>query len=304
MERRLNIWVYIVLACLLAYLTLNFITKESKNFSSLNYNWSNTKIIKEYKIVTLDSVSDNYLSLKISKKLKVNPYNTFKLENENGVYFFRFNYSISNNKETNFRDLIWLNKNPEIIGEKFNLIELDLPILKTNGANFITISDNQLYQNEAKYFRKELRRIKNVNFSGNNKDIYGFNYSGHKELTFKSLNINYDNFPKAQYYIIMIKPKENIETAFRNLKEFVLKALSDKNMKKIILITQPVYKDTAPSIITFNNKLINFSKGKTNVLYVDTNLIGNDFPNFYRENINEISKEGYEKIAKNVSKLF
>ena len=102
----------------------------------------------------------------------------------------------------------------------------------------------------------------------------------------------------------MIKPKENIETAFRNLKEFVLKALSDKNMKKIILITQPVYKDTAPSIITFNNKLINFSKGKTNVLYVDTNLIGNDFPNFYRENINEISKEGYEKIAKNVSKLF
>ena len=114
MERRLNIWVYIVLACILAYLTLNFITKESKNFSSLNYNWSNTKIIKEYKIVTLDSVSDNYLSLKISKKLKVNPYNTFKLENENGVYFFRFNYSISNNKETNFRELIWLNKNPEI----------------------------------------------------------------------------------------------------------------------------------------------------------------------------------------------
>tara|TARA_R110000868_G_scaffold162747_1_gene394230 strand:+ start:6076 stop:6990 length:915 start_codon:yes stop_codon:yes gene_type:complete len=303
MGKKLNFWVYTVLACVLTHLTWSFIFVESNNYSSLNYNWSKTKEIKVFENVVIDSVSENFLRLVTTKKLNVKPFSTYKIKNKYKTYFFRFNYSIPGDKEITFKDLIWLNTMPKIENKKFYLIEVDLPIKETKGVNVTTIGDDQIFQNEAKYFRKELRRINNVNFFGDKKDIYGFNYIGNKNLTFQYLNNNYLEVPKTEYYVIMLKPEDNIEIAYLNLKEFILKVISKKRAEKIILITLPIYNESISTLRDFNIKLINFSKENKNIFLVDSNLILKGMPNFYRKSINEISKEGYERLAKQVSKI-
>jgi hypothetical protein len=304
MERKLNICVYTTLAILLGYLIWNFISKESRNFSSLNYAWTIIEIIKNFELVSLDSISDEYLRIKTSNKLELKPQNTFKLENEKGAYYFRYTYSIIESDGVIFKGLIWLNSQPKFLNEKFDLIEIILPISETKGVDFITIGDEQLYQNEAKYFRKELRRRKNVNFLGAKKDIYGFNYSGDKSLSFKQLNTNYTKIPKAQYFVIMLRPKDEVSIAFANLQNVVLRLLAEEKTKKVILITQPVYQNTHQSINDFNKNLVNFSKQEENVVCIDLKSIFIETPSYYRVNINEISKAGYERLAKEVSQLF
>ena len=75
MHRKLNIWVYSVLFLLIAYLSMNFIQKESRNFASLNYSWSEEEVIKNHASIIIDSISDDYLRIKTQEKIIVLPHN-------------------------------------------------------------------------------------------------------------------------------------------------------------------------------------------------------------------------------------
>jgi hypothetical protein len=203
-----------------------------------------------------------------------------------------------------FKGLIWLNSQPKFLNEKFYFFEINLPINETSGPDFITIGDEQLYQNGAKYLRKELLRRKNINFLGAKKDVYGFNYYGDKNLTFQQLNNDYTKIPKAQYFVLMLRPKDEVSKAFANLQKVVQRLLLEEKTKKVILITQPVYQNTPQSINDFNKNLINFAKEEENVFCIDLKSIFIEMPSYYRVNINEISKAGYERLAKEISQLF
>jgi len=300
MKNRLHKYIYIVNAILLIYLTWEFVSEESRNFFSLNYDWSKEKIIRKVDEVTLDSLSDNYLQLSTSHKINSKPFHSFKLDNDTGTFYFRYTYSIANKEQIIFKGLIWINKQPKISSDNlFKLSEVDLPIKNVKGIDVVTIGDKQFYQNEAKYFRRELRRREDVNFLGKKKDLYGFNY-----LDFKDLNYSQLDIPKVEYIIIIIKPKPDIYNEFKRLKEFILKSFSEEKMKKVILITQPIYEDTDQYIVKYNKMLLNFSKEMKNIICIDLQSVFKDNSNYFRKNINEISKEGYERIAKEVFQLF
>ncbi len=304
MTKKLNITVFVVLTLLLGYLTQNFIVKESNNYLSLNYEWSNLRVLNSFGDVVLDSVSDNFLSIKLINKIKFNPINTYRLESEDDTFYFRYIYSLVNNDKLYFKGLVWLNKEPNLNNLTYNFSEIDLPIKKVKGINIVTIGDELMYMNEAKYFRKEIKRREQVNFLGDKKDIYGFNFIGNKIITYKDLNTSFKSIPKAHYFVIMMNPRKPNDIAFKNLNDLVLNINSKYLKSKIIIITAPVYKETPVSVINFNKKIIRLSIENNKVTSIDLKAIETETPNFYRDNINEISKKGYEKLAREVIKLF
>jgi hypothetical protein len=78
---------------------MNFIQKESRNFASLNYSWSEEEVIKNHASIIIDSISDDYLRIKTQEKIIVLPHNTFKIENKEESCYFRYTYSIPTNDE-------------------------------------------------------------------------------------------------------------------------------------------------------------------------------------------------------------
>lgn len=303
MHRKLNIWVYSVLFLLIAYLSMNFIQKESRNFASLNYSWSEEDVIKNHASIIIDSISDDYLRIKTQEKIIVLPHNTFKIENKEESYYFRYTYSIPTNDEVIFKGLIWLNKQPEITKKLYDLIETNLPIEKVNGPSIITIGDDQIFQNEAKYLRKDLKRRSNVNFIGKEKDLYGFNFEGFNEISFNYLKTNAATHTNYDVIILFLKPKGDLKNEIEDLKEYTNNIVQEEEGIKIIIITQPIYEYTSVSIKKYNEKLLQFSETNKNVTIIDLQTIFKNTPIYFRKNINELSKEGYEQLAKEVSKV-
>lgn len=303
MNKKLNTWVYSVLSILIVYLAIDFIGKESKNFSSLNYDWSKETEIIKHDTISIDSISDDYLRINTTKKLVLQPQNTFKIENKTNSYYFRYTYTLVSDHSVVFKGLIWLNKQPENSKESYALLEIDLPLKMTKGIAILTIGDEQIFQNEAKYLRKELKRRTDVNFMGSKKDIYGFNYHGHKEMTFNDLMIVHSTYSKCSTIIIFLKPKKDVKSELASLEKFVTKIEQKKDNTNIIILTLPIYRNSSISLNDFNERILICSKTYSNVTAIDLNKIFQSEIKFYRNGINEISKAGYEKIAQEISRI-
>ncbi|GEQ84852.1 hypothetical protein ULMS_03600 [Patiriisocius marinistellae] len=304
MYRKLTIWITLTLVLLMGYLSISFIVKESRNFSSLNYDWSNAKEVQNFGKVTVDSISDDYLRLVVSEKQHLGPTNTFNISNNNGSFYFRYTYRLVEKNAVIFKGLIWLNVQPENNKEIYVFKEIDLPIISRSQATIITLGDEQIFENEAKYFRKEIKRRKEINFIGTNKDIYGFNYYSNSTISYQELDTLYAQIPKAQILILLLKPSQNLKKELLAFKNFSKKISSDKNFDQAFIITQPIYNNNYIDYKRFNKALCEISEKNKKIKCIDIEALFGKSTLFYRGEVNEISKEGYEKLAATISKLF
>lgn len=304
MYNKLKKAIYVTITLLIGYLSWDFANKESRNFPSLNYDWSKERVVNDFGYVTIDSFSDNYLKLKVAEEETFQPTNTFSIYNEAKSYYFRFRYVLLSKNNVVFKDLFWLNDQPETGIKNFKLKEVDLPIKSVLEPKIVTIGDELLFQNEAKYFRREINRRINIKFVGNHKDLFGYEYYYLDKINFSLLNKEFYNVPKAQNILIFFKPSNDIEDELLSLQQLIDQIDKNKNVEKIIVMSIPIFDENKINYMLFNKKIPQLKNHSNKVVYFDVNKFLKVSPSNYRDDKNEISKQGYEKLAKEVSKLF
>lgn len=277
--------------------------KQSANMFQLQFDWDKKEIIYKIKHLKIDSLSYNYLSLSGAESFyQPNNQNTYSLTYPNGkVYFFRFinSENIENNIE--FKAVEWLTGIPDFSDAEVKLEELKVPLLKKNGYSILTLGDEFLIKDEAKYYRKKIASETDVNFLGSQTDVFNFKH----DATFNGdWNFIYNEITKidtAQVYIISAGIDEQV-LAQADLK-FKLNAILNelanrKSTQKIIWVNAPFVKNSSKNELnrSFNQILMNLNNEKLQILDAYS-IFKNEKINYLMSDSVQLNKFGYELLA-------
>lgn len=293
--------IILVLTILYAW---KFSYEAKEDFFQLNYDWEKEKTTKEFGAVSIDSISYNFISFE--ERLKVDHQKTYKLTLQNKYYYFRFVYNISDNSNTQLSGLEWITDIPNITEENYHLEEVSLPLQVNSGPTVLSLGDEQLFENEAKYFRRILLKRYPVNFKGDFKDVFNFPYQAKKGNTVKDLIKQSETISTADFYILFFGLQENSEEipSFKTDAQKLLDNLLDKNPEKIILFTLPpsnnLEEDEKHKEI---NKIFREVAQREDIALVDTYKIFSENPAKYLRIDYSISRDGYYELAKASAKI-
>lgn len=284
---------------------IKFISSSNQQFFQLNFDWDKEKPIKDLGTAILDSVSYNYVEIR-NNNFKPNPQNTYKLSTKTDSYYFRYVYHLFKNATIRFKGVEWITDLPESTDIEYNIEEVFLPLKDGTGPSVVTLGDRLLIENEAKYYRKDLRNLFPVIYKGEYSDVFDFPNEAIKTNTSTSILEQIKNIPKADYYVLMYGSNENLdslETFKKNTKE-ILETLQAKRPQKTILITLPPSNDT---IVNQRNKQINnvfLELSKINEFeLIDTfQIFSENIDKYIRKDGINISRDGYYKLAKETAK--
>lgn len=302
-----HIAILIIWGLLLCYLTFNFITKANVNFVQFNYDWDALEVIDTVGVVEIDSIANDYISIKnnFQPPLSLNNHNTFSLKN-NQKNYFRAAEIISDTNEIVFLGVKWINQIPQKI-DKLNSLEIiDLPIIQSKGKTILTLGDSQIIWHEARELRKNLLLKKKLFFVGAQTDTYGYPYEGgtfntSSEILRKSLSA-----PSAAYYILFFGAQDK-RTDKQLLNENIcdiLEALHNKpETEMIFAITLPP--SSNPTFDTYNNlfnaRLQECAAQFENVKIVDLYNFLLDKNNYLSEDEVHLNTKGYLYLNKLLS---
>ncbi|MEZ4881727.1 MAG: SGNH/GDSL hydrolase family protein [Flavobacteriaceae bacterium] len=284
---------------------IKFISSSNQQFFQLNFDWDKEKPIKDLGTAILDTVSYNYVEIR-NNNFKPNPQNTYKLSTKTDSYYFRYVYHLFKNATIRFKGVEWITDLPESSGIEYNIEEVFLPLKGGTGPSVVTLGDRLLIENEAKYYRKDLRNLFPVIYKGEYSDVFDFPNEAIKTNTSTSILEQIINIPKADYYVLMYGSNEKLDslgTFKKNTKE-ILETLQAKRPQKTILITLPPSNDT---IVNQRNKQINnvfLELSKTNEFeLIDTfQIFSENIDKYIRKDGINISRDGYYKLAKETAK--
>lgn len=291
---------------LITWFGLKHIKNANELFFQLNYNWENEKTLNNFGNVTLNSVTYNIVEVNLENKVDVSPSNTYKLTNDNNSYYFRYIYSIIKKNTYKFHGVEWITEIPTKDNLKYTFTEVNLPLNQKDGVSTITVGDDFLLGNEAKYFRKFLAQQSDVNYRGRFNDVFNYPHEAIKGNTSKSILKQIEEIEDVDRYILFFGsedkslPFDEIKT---NILSIIKKLKTDKNAKEITLILLP------PSIIKkideYNisyNKLIKEVINPSNVIFIDSyDLFKDDLDKYIREDGFSLTKDAYYKLAQKVS---
>lgn len=208
-------------ALLFCYLSIDFIRSAKDDFFFLNYDWDHLQA-KEIGWLNLVDYEVNTLSATSSANLPLSNQQTYQIDSCN---YFRAE-RIDHQAETIiFRGIHWINEYPRYVPEKFLLNEVDLPLIQKKGTKIAMIGDSQMVWREGKYTRKWIAKQLNVQFIGEQLDVFGFPYIS--QNTFTSLQT--DSIQKLEDTKVLI--------LFANWKsENLLKLLNRFKGKNVIIV--------------------------------------------------------------------
>jgi hypothetical protein len=227
---------------ILGYLCVDFYLNGYKEFFQLNYDWSNKKKEHLIKNVKVDTISHNYLKIKVQTTLgqeeKFNPNYTFSLHDK---FVFRSVAVDVNKNEIIFRGVFWINFLPEEKMKETSLSIIELPLIQKGDQKIMMIGDSQLTWREGKFTRKKIsKKIKKVKFVGSEKDVFGYPYESKLLSNTKTLVKDIDGIEKADTYILFLGAHEqDLKNASKRL-EIIIKNLL-RGESKLILISPPNY---------------------------------------------------------------
>jgi len=284
---------------------IKFISSSNQQFFQLNFDWDKEQPIKDLGTVILDSVSYNYVKVR-NTGFHPDPQNTYKLSNNSNSYYFRYVYILMNDRTIQFKGVEWITDIPESTNTEYKIEEVFLPLKGGAGPSVVTLGDRLLLENEAKYYRKDLRNLYPVIYKGEYYDVFDFPHEVVKTNTSTSILAQIKRIPKAEYYVLMFGTNENLDsmqTFKKNTKEIV-ETLQAKTPQKIVLITLPPSKDT---IVNQRNKEINnvfLEHSKTNdfELINTFKLFSENIDKYIRKDGINISRDGYYELAKETAK--
>lgn len=285
---------------------IKFITKSNKQFFQLNSDWSKEKTIKSYGEILLDSVSYNYVKFQ-KESFSPEASTTYKLSNENGTYYFRYIYSINNKGTYEFKGVEWITDIPDQINAVYTIEEVYVPLKVIKGPSLMTIGDQFLIENEAKYFKKDLLNIYPVNFKGSYFDVFNFQHEAIIGNTSSNIIKQVQSIESADFYVLMYGFNDDLDSLpeFKSNTLKILKTLKTKTDKKSIFILLPPSKNEVinKSNIEKNKVLLELSEIE-NIELINTFLLfKEDLDKYIRDDGITISRDGYYKLAKETAKL-
>lgn len=298
---------FATLLILMLWFGFKFITSAKEHFFQLNFDWDNETEINDLGEVTIDSISYNYIGLISETKITTSPQNTYKLSAGKGNYYYRYDFVLDDSLKLEFKGVEWITGQPDLSNQKGHLTEIDISLMQNEGPSIITIGDQQLRKNEAKYFRKELRKITPVFFKGRFKDVFNIPHEAVDSNTSTTIVSQLDEIEKAGYYILFFGSNDtelstgaiqnNITTIFKEL-------LSKSSTKKVFVILLPPSINSEMNLyaVKYNAMILEAaSDQKINVINTMT-LFENKLDSYLRKDGVSISKRGYQKLANEIIK--
>ena len=300
-----NKTIVITFLVLVTWFGIKFVNKANDLFFQLNYNWNEKEIIKEYGEVTLDSVTYNFLSIYLDKNIQLNPLITYKLHN-NDSYYFRYTYALTKNNNYRFFGVEWITETPSSENKTYSFSEINLPLNQKDGVSMITLGDQYLITNEAKYFRKFLAQNNSFFFKGTYNDVFNYPHEAINKNTSIKIISQLENIEPADTFVLFFGAEDNLTSAKeikKNIEIIINKLRVEKKAKKIIFITLPPSKiDVVNKHNIDYNKIIEELAEVSNVIILDSYaLFKDDIEKYIRKDGISLSKDAYYLLAKKVS---
>lgn len=274
---------YLILGVIILVFGLYHFSQLNRSFYQLQYDWKAKSVIDDYTVDQFIEVTPYFLKIKSSHFLADNQY-TYQIKGKKD-YYFRFGFSEQHHDTLTLHDITWIIESPtkEVLDKK--IIQLDLPLKQhLNDPKVAIIGDHLIYENEAKYLRKEMKQNIDVHFLGNQKDVFNTSFSNieNKKLT----------IPKGAEYLVLFS-KVYPEDFYIKLNQF----LAEPN-KKLILIKKPSALEGHQS--DFNLKKLSI---QPHLVTIDCNdYLENNKEIYYYGDNKYLTQEAYKKIAKLISK--
>jgi len=282
---------------------VNLFERIQKDFFISNYDWEKIKEIGKTQEISITDYSYNFIILKgIGKEL--NPNYTYRLDNSNQQFFFRFVYQEPMGENYRLKNLQWINKIPDSLPDTSTLTPVYLSLKQQGKYSAYTLGDDCIFFNDGKYFRKFLAEDKKLIFMGNSLDVFGFPMVAKINYTLEDLVNISDTIRPADFYFVYMSPdckKYNLKK--QNILLNKLKnTLKKKTTYDIFFITLPETQQKNPNCIKkFNNTLRSLSSEK--IIIIDTNdILDLDNEENFLSNKKYISKQALKKIIKEINK--
>lgn len=288
-------------------LHLRYNQKLFSKHHQLNFDWQKERVLQTWEESNLDSVSYNYLSLTgISEDVSPNNQFTYSVENQYGKrQYFRYIYHIQKGNQIEFRAVEWINGIPDSSFKRIILKESEVPMKKQKGKTVITIGDDYLLKDEAKYYRRKIAAESNFNFEGTKKDVFNYKHEAGRESSIQEVLNNGKEIPPAEIYILGWSSKQIFQKDFLNDADKLLRALSERpEAEKIIWLNAPKIKnqEVNESNLKLNQLLDNLNNNKLLVLDCYT-FFENEKKEYLMPDSIHLNKQGYEMLAKQTLKL-
>lgn len=292
---------------LLLWFLWEFKNSAKDEFFQLHFDWKNEKVISNHGEVIADSISYNYVQLTLSSPTKPNHQLTQKLSSKNGHFYFRYAFSEIEFNKIVFKGVEWINDQPALQKTQWEYSQTTIPLIQQKGPSIITIGDNILLDNEAKYFRKKISGKLKVNFLGNQTDVFNYKHEAKRNATTQDILENIDSIEIADVYILFLgtqdKNLDKNQIAF-NINEIYKKLLNKSPGSRIISILLPTSTDFETSIFNekFNRIMIEKStQQEIEIIYTPEIIQTN--PEYFMDDGTSLNKKGYEKLAEKVIKM-
>lgn len=298
----------ILILAITVFSTYRYALKVDNKLIQNTFDWSNEKKINSFDGLLIDSVSYNYLGIyNFDPGLTLNYQNTYTLEKANRKkYYFRFAFSIKTDSLIQIRGVEWLTGVPDFTQKPITLIESDIPLKEKKGKTVVSIGNEILVKNEAKYFRRKLASETDLNFEGRFKDVYNYKHEATNSDEWYEKLDEVDSISSAEIYILMGSFSEDLisnDDFIFSLNKFI-KSLSKKEGNEMILwILLPKVKNDLENQKRHKiNELIK-SLEEPKLFILDSDSILGDKANYLMPDSVQLNKYGYEKLAEEVIKM-
>ena len=283
---------------------LKFSRKLERAHFQLKFDWKNEKEIQRWDNVIMDSMDYNFIRITGADRVKIpDNQNTFAVQaGKSNKFYFRFIDQEHRGDTLILKAVEWLTGVPEWKPTIINLTEYDVPLDEKSGKSIVTIGDEMLIKDEAKYFRRKMATLQQLRFEGSIKDVFNYRHEADYQRSLTSVIQTQSNISSAAFYVLFFNsdPGESKEEA-----EKLITILSERSeSQKIVWIYVPYKQDlqTGNSDTTFIQFLKSLQIGKLSV--IDGSRLFAPRPDLYfMQDGKHLNKLGYEKLAEETTKL-
>ncbi|MEW2920661.1 hypothetical protein AB1A65_04280 [Muricauda sp. ANG21] len=246
----------------------DFNKKGYHEFPQLIYDWDQKRTIKDHGNTRTYKLSHNTLGLYYNRSLEsIHENNTIEVLDERGrPFYFRFMYKQIMDSIIEFKGGIWLTQIPKKKLGEVRLKEVDIPLIIKDhkiSVGFIGITNDKW--GGFKTIRKNIKfSYPKINFLGNQKDVFGFEYST-LDITPEGYENNVEVPEQCEIVMILIDKIPEDEDL-----ESIQKLLSATKDKLLLVHTWPLVESMkAEKLEKANNLVRKLNEKNQNIFVID-----------------------------------
>lgn len=295
--------VWLTLLLLFLYFGVRFFLVSGKEIHQTKFDWKNKTLEGSIYDIKVDTFSYNFLRINKPQKFTTNSSSTYEIKDKENTFYFRYIYAKESDSTIEFRNLKWITDIPERFIGEIEMGAYDIPLNQEGNNTVITIGDEWMYYNEAKYLRKLVASEVSVVFRGRSTDFFNYPLEANYKNDLNAVIDLSDTVEKADYYILFFDGTcEKIKNDELTQKlQLILDNLNKNNPKKIIWITYPFVKESKDYICHQKyNKAINSLSHKKLITINTDSIFKEDLKQYIMPDGSYLNKKAYQQIANQI----